>query len=236
MEGGGHYRKEEEEEVKTKLEETQEEIYASSDEQDAQKRDEEEGGTLITLPPLTPKVLNIDEESTMNCNGKVDGSSDWSGRGSRSRESSTSVSTSGAQFDELKDMIQSLTAGVQTSAAEAKREQSATTSATTIMGTDVKRVVTKVDVIEEEVGATKKLFEKTNLRVEQVEEAIQEHVKKIQQMEEDLANMKLEGQLNGLREEGKRWKMMLQKWIRDSGRHPSLPRMDGWIGIKRWKQ
>ena len=58
-------------------------------------------------------------------------------------------------------MIQSLTAEVPILAAEAKREQAATASASTIMGTDVKRVVTKVDVIEEEVGATKKLFEKT---------------------------------------------------------------------------
>ena len=110
MGGGGHCR-EEEEEVKTKLEETQDEIYATSD----------EGGILITLPPLTPEVLNIDEESTMDCNGKVGGSSDWSGRGSRSGGSSTSLSTSGAQFDELKNMIQSLPAGVQTSAAEAKK-------------------------------------------------------------------------------------------------------------------
>ena len=47
------------------------------------------------------------------------------------------------------------------------------------MGTDVKRVATKVDVIEEEVGATKKLLEKTNLRVGKVEEAIQEQRKKI---------------------------------------------------------
>ena len=154
---------------------------------------EEEGGILITLPPWTQEVLYIDEESTMDCNGKVDGSSDWSGRGSRSMGSSTSLSTSGAQFDELKNMIQSLAARVQTSADEAKREQAATTSAVTMMGTDVKRVVTKVDVIEEEVGATKKLLEKTNLRVGQVEEAIQEHAKKIQQMEEDLANMNAGG-------------------------------------------
>ena len=65
-----------------------------------------------------------------------------------------------AARNELKNLIQSLTAVVQISAAEAKREQAATASASTIMGTDVKRVVTKVDVIEEEVGATKQLFEK----------------------------------------------------------------------------
>ena len=104
----------------------------------------------------------------MNCNGKMDGSADWSGRASRSRGSTTRLSTSGDQFDELKDMIQSLTGGVQTSAAEAKRQQAATASAITVMGTDVKRVGTKVDVIEEEeeVGATKSFFEKTILRVE----------------------------------------------------------------------
>ena len=70
-------------EVKTNLEETQEVIYISSDEQDAQR------GILLTLPPLTPEVLNSDRESTMDFNGKVDGSSDWCGRGSRSRGSST---------------------------------------------------------------------------------------------------------------------------------------------------
>ena len=59
-----------------------------------------------------------------------------------------------------------------------KREQAATASALTVMGSDLKQVVTKVDVTEE-VGATKKLREKTNIRVE---EAIQVHVKKMQQM------------------------------------------------------
>ena len=184
MDRGGLGRKGEEE-VKTKLEGTHEEIYTSIDEHDAQKREEVEGGTLITLPPLTLEVLNIDVKSTMDCNGKVEGSSDWSGRGSRSRGSTTSVSTSGAPFDALKKMIQLLTAGAQTSAAEAKREQSATTSSTTFMETDVKRVV-------EEVHHTKKLLEKTNLRVEKVEEAIQEHAKKIEEMEEDLAKMNAE--------------------------------------------
>ena len=60
-------------------------------------------------------------------------------------------------------------------------------SAITAVGSDARRVVTKVDVIEEEVGAAKKLLEKTNMRVEKVEDAIQEHVKKTQRMEQDLA-------------------------------------------------
>ena len=68
-------------------------------------------------------------------------------------------------------------------------QQAATASEITAMGSDVRRVVTKVDVIEEEVGAAEKLHEKTNMRVETVEEAIQEHAKKIQQMKEDLAKM-----------------------------------------------
>ena len=68
-------------------------------------------------------------------------------------------------------------------------QQAATASAITAKESDVRRVVTKVDVIEEEVGAAKKLLEKTNMRVERVEEAIQVHAKKIQQMEEDLAKM-----------------------------------------------
>ena len=44
-----------------------------------------------------------------------------------------------------------------------------------------------MDAIEEEVNATKKLLEKTNSRVERVEGTIQEHAKKIQQMEEEIA-------------------------------------------------
>ena len=70
-----------------------------------------------------------------------------------------------------------------------KREQAATASAVAAMEVDVRRVVTKVENIEEEVSATKKLLEKTNTRVERVEGAIQEHAKKIQQMEEDLVNI-----------------------------------------------
>ena len=61
-------------EVKTKLEMTQEQIDASSDEEDAQKREEEEGCILLISPPFTPEVLNIEEESTMDCNRQMDGS------------------------------------------------------------------------------------------------------------------------------------------------------------------
>ena len=77
-------------------------------------------------------------------------------------------------------MMQSLAVGVQNSntLGEVMRsEQAATASAITIMGTDVIRVVTKVDLTEEEVEATKKILKKTNSRVEKVEEAIQEPCK-----------------------------------------------------------
>ena len=94
-------------------------------------------------------------------------------------------------------MIQPLAVGVQTSRSaanatadavaalgeEVKREQAATASAVAAMEVDVRRVVTKVENIEEEVSATKKFLEKTNTRVERVEGAIQEHAKKIQQMD-----------------------------------------------------
>ena len=82
---------------------------------------------------------------------------------------------------------------VNTLAEEMKRAQAATASAITTQGGDVRRVVTKLDVTEEEVGAAKKFFEETNMRVEKVGEAIQEHAKKIQQMEEDLAKMSSAG-------------------------------------------
>ena len=61
---------------------------------------------------------------------------------------------------------------MQSSASEAKSEQTATTSASAIMGSDVKKVA-------EDVGETKELLEKRNQRAEKVEEAIQEHAKKI---------------------------------------------------------
>ena len=57
------------------------------------------------------------------------------------------------------------------------------------LGEDVKKVAKKVDMIEGEVGATKNLLQKTNSRVERTEETIQEHAKKLQQMEEELAKI-----------------------------------------------
>ena len=45
------------------------------------------------------------------------------------------------------------------------------------MGEDVKKVATKIDVIDQEVLDT------TNSRVDRVEGAIQEHAKKFQQMD-----------------------------------------------------
>ena len=65
-------------EVKKKLEVTQEKIYDSSEKEDAQKHEEEERGLL---PTLTPEVMNMDEETKLDCNRKMDGTSDWSGRG-----------------------------------------------------------------------------------------------------------------------------------------------------------
>ena len=64
-------------------------------------------------------------------------------------------------------MIQSLSVAQ----AATRNEQAATADA---IKTDLKRVVTKVDHIEEEVVTTR-ILKKTNSRVEKVEEAIQEH-------------------------------------------------------------
>ena len=63
--------------MKTKIEPTQEEIFTSR---------EEAGGSLVTL---TPDSFDLEEDSKMERNRRNDGSSDWSGRGSRSRGSST---------------------------------------------------------------------------------------------------------------------------------------------------
>ena len=73
----------------------------------------------------------------------------------------------------LNAMIQTLAMGVQNSTA-------ATTCAVTSMGEevkkkvatvgeDVKKVAKKVEMLEEEAGATKNLLERTNSRVERVE-------------------------------------------------------------------
>ena len=87
------------------LQETHEEIYTSSDEADAQRREEEEAGGGA-LASLTPAVLDVEENVKMDSNRKMDGSSDWSGRESRSRDSSSlSKRDKREQFDELKGMI-----------------------------------------------------------------------------------------------------------------------------------
>ena len=66
--------------------------------------------------------------------------------------------------------------------------QNATGNAVATVIEDIRSVATKVDAIEEELSARKKLLEKTNSRMERVEVAIQAHAKKIQQMEEEMAN------------------------------------------------
>ena len=78
---------EDEKGLRTKLEVTQEEIFTSSDEQDAQRREEEEeeeeeeeGGELLTL---SSEMLKIDVESEIDCNSKMEGSPDWSGKGKK---------------------------------------------------------------------------------------------------------------------------------------------------------
>ena len=110
-------------------------------------------------------------------------------------DSSTSMSRSDKreQFDELKAMIHNLAMEVgnstaATSCAVAAMGEEVQKEVAT-MGEDVKKVAKKVDMIEEEVGATKNLLEKTNLRVENVQEAVQEHAKTMQQMEEEIAMM-----------------------------------------------
>ena len=65
---------------------------------------------------LTPEILDLEETVKMDFSSKMDGSSDWSGRRSRSRDSSTSMSESDKreQVDELKAMIQTLVMGFKT--------------------------------------------------------------------------------------------------------------------------
>ena len=107
-------------------------IFTSSEEADAQRREEEAVGSLSTF---TLELLGIREDMKMECNRKMDGSSDWCGRGSRRRGSSTSLSMSGngAHFDELKTMMQSLAVGVQTSTSAAN----ATADAVATQGDEV---------------------------------------------------------------------------------------------------
>ena len=78
----------------------------------------------------------------MDFSRRMDGSSEWSGRGSRSRDSSTSVSKSDKreQFDDVNAMIQTLAMGVRNSTAAA----TATTSAVAAIGEEVKKEVATV--------------------------------------------------------------------------------------------
>ena len=160
------------------LEMTREEIFTSSDEQDAQKREEEEGEFLTP----SAEMVNVDTKSE-----KTTTSSDMSVRGIRSRGNSTMSTSSGSCLEELRFMIQSLSTGVQNSSnlgEVIRSEHAATANAITNLGTDVKRVITKVDIIEEEVERRRRYLRR---RTQKVEEAIQEHEQKIQQMEEDIA-------------------------------------------------
>ena len=63
----------------------------------------------------------------------MDGSSDWTGRGSQSRGSSTISTSSEAQLDELRNMTESLKVGVQNSniLADVMRKEQATTASMT---------------------------------------------------------------------------------------------------------
>ena len=63
-----------------------------------------------------------------------------------------------------REMIQSLAVGAQNSNTLGE----ASASAVTIMGNDGKRVVTKVDLMDEEVVAAKKILERTNSPLETV--------------------------------------------------------------------
>ena len=87
----------------------------------------------------------------MAFNREADGSSGWSGRGSRSKSEN---------FDEIKAMMQTLVMGVHNTTAAA----TATTSAVAVMGEEVKReqnatakAVATVGEDEVEVSATKKV-------------------------------------------------------------------------------
>ena len=211
----------------TKLEMTQEEIFTSSDEQDAQKREEEEGEFLI---PSAEKV-NVDTKSE-----RTTTSSDMSGRGSRSRGSSTMSTSSGSCLEELRFMIQSLSTKVQNSSnlGEVMRsEHAATANAIANLGTDVKRVITKVDIIEEEVERRRRYLRR---RTQKVEERSRSMKRKFNRWRKTLRRRMLEKTMNALRELGKRWKVIWEKSRRDNGLRPLLPSMDGWTATERWKR
>ena len=161
---------------------------------------------------LAPELLDLEENVKMDLGRKMDGSSDWSGRGSRSRDSSTSMSRSDKreEYDELNAMIQTLAKEVAT------------------MGEDAEKVAKRVDMVEEGVGATKNLLQKTNSRVERVEGAIKEHAKKIQQMEEELAN----SAGTGSAERMTRRRIAMENEVRGHERghwSPSFMSLNGWV-------
>ena len=211
--------------LKTKLGETQEELKTSSDEADAQRREEEAGGSLVVL---TLEVLDIHEDVKTDGNRKMDGSSDWSGRGSRNRGCSTSLSGSvnGAQLDELMTMIQSLAVEVQTSTLaanatadavaalgeEAKREQAATASAVAAMEVDVRRVVTKVENFEEEVSATKKCLRRQTREWKGWRERFRNMRRRFSRWKKTWQTSMLElERREESREGGKQWKMSWER-------------------------
>ena len=190
---------------------------------------EEEGEALLTLPP---DMVNLDTET-----GKMADSSDWSGRGNRSRGSSTMSTSSANRLDELKCMTQSLAAGVQSSmqslaaGVQSSREEQAVTS--NAIATDLKRVITKVDTIEV-VGATKKVLEKTISRLRKVEEDIQEHAKKIQLMEEEIAKIKTGEISERITRRRKSMESDLGEVQGTMVTHVHHTQWVGWTGTGRW--
>ena len=167
----------------------------------------------------------------------MDGSSDWSGRGSRSRDSSTSLSKRDKreQFDELKGMIQTLAVVFKTPLQQQLQLLVVKNEVVTI-GEHVKKVATKVDTFEEKVSA-KRMVEKTNSRVERVEGATQEHAKKIQQMKEEMAKINA-GVGSAERLTRRRKTMKHETGGGERGQWtPSFISLNGWwIGTGRWRR
>ena len=93
-------------------------------------------------------MVNLDTET-----GNMADSSDWNGRGNWSRGDSTMITPSANRLDDSKCMMHSLAAGVQSS-----REEPAVTS--NAIATDLKKVVTKVDTIEEGLEQRRRLLRK----------------------------------------------------------------------------
>ena len=131
-------------------------------------------------------------------------------------------SGNGAQFDELKMMIQSLAIEVQTSTSaanatadavatlgeEVKKEQAATASAVTALGEDVRRVIRKVENIEEEVSATKKLLRRRTQEWKGWRERLRNMRRRFSRWKKTWQKPMLEwDQRKESREGGKQWKM-----------------------------